>query len=333
MIEYLKICLQGESLTRQQASEVMELIARGKATMSEMSSLLSSLRTRGEKSEEMIGFAETVLKFSVPLSINRENLSDTCGTGGDGKNTFNISTVVGIVIAAGGLGVAKQGNRSVSSKCGSADVLEELGVSVDLPFEKISECIEKIGFCFLFAPKFHPSFKSIAQVRRELGVKTCFNFLGPLVNPAKVSYQIVGVSDVEMIGVLADSLQILGTREAMVVSAYDGMDEISLACATHVAHLKDGLITKKIIVPEDAGLKRAPLKELKGGSSKINAEIALNILKGEKGPRRDIVLLNAAASFLIAGKAQTLKEGAKLAGDAIDSGKALELIQKLREFR
>ncbi|MFW5976783.1 MAG: anthranilate phosphoribosyltransferase, partial [Bacillota bacterium] len=263
---------------------------------------------------------------------NNNSLIDTCGTGGDGSGTFNISTTVALVLAGSDFSVAKHGNRSVSSKSGSADVLEKLGINLDLTPSQVEKCLKDVGMGFLFAPVFHKAMKHAITPRRELKVRTIFNILGPLTNPARADYQILGVYHPDLVIPMAEVLKNLGIKGAMVVHGADGLDEFSLSGKNKVAHLKNGHIEELTVAPEDAGLNRASLKAVKGGNPEINSEIILSILKGKKGPKRDIVLFNTAAALIITGKASNWKEGVNLAGEIIDSEIPLEKLNELIEY-
>ena len=273
------------------------------------------------------------MRGTIPLKIKRTDLIDTCGTGGDGANTFNISTTNAFVIAAAGLGVCKHGNRSISSKCGSADVLEELGVPIDLSPEEVASSIDEHGFGFLFAPKFHPAMGNVVPIRRNLGARTIFNLLGPLVNPALTTRQVIGVYDKNMLEPFAHVLSSLGSIEVMLVTGDDGLDEITTTTTTNVAHLKDGRVKTYKISPEEFGIKKAKPEDLVGGDKAENAKIIIDILSGkDKGPRRDIVLINGAAALTVGGKSTDLNEGIKQVGEIIDSGAAMKVLENVRRI-
>ena len=326
----LKKAFTGNILTSAEAEYVMEIILSGKASVEEISGFLGALHSRGEHVQELLGFLNALRKKAVRLPTESTDLMDTCGTGGDGAHTFNISTVCALVVASLGVKIAKHGNRSVSSKCGSADVLEALGVPTQLSPERAAESIDALGFAFLFAPKFHPALAVVAPVRKALGVRTVFNLLGPLANPARVTRQVIGVPDPSFMDKFAEVLKESGSIEAMIVSAEDGLDEFSISSNNRVVHLKNGQITRYNLCPEDFGLPRSSLEHLKGGEAPENAKIIELILGGEKGPRRDVVLMNSSAALVVAGIASSLKEGVRLAAHTIDSGQALGVLKELR---
>ena len=322
----------GRSLERAEARRSMDLAMSGELAPEQVAAFLGALRAKKETVEELVGFALSMRAHGVPVPCKRTDLMDSCGTGGDGSGTFNISTAAALVLAGAGVGVAKHGNRSVSSRCGSADVLEALGVKCDLSPERVAQSIDSLGFGFLFAPQFHPLLKNLAGVRRALGVPTVLNLLGPVVNPAKVKRQVVGIYDPSLLENYARLLLELGSEEVMVVCAENGLDEISLSGATRIAHLKEGKIKMLSIKPEDAGLPEASLESLRGGDARENAATIEAILKGVKGPKRDVVLINAAAGFWVAGRCTTFREGVQRAAQAIDSGAAFGLLAQLRSF-
>ena len=322
----------GKNLTRGQAAAAMEIMIRGHASDDETKALLLALRDKGATADEIAGFAHVMRAHALPVHTTRTDLIDVCGTGGDGAGTFNISTTVAFVIAGAGVGVAKHGNRSVSSKCGSSDVLEALGLRVDLPPNEVVRSLELTGLGFFFAPTFHPAVKRFAEVRRALKVRTVFNVLGPLANPAGVRRQVVGVYDAALTEIMANTLRELGSEEAMVVSGEDGLDELTLTGRTRVAHLKDGKVTTYTLTPQDAGLAVAPIEALSGGDAQDNAKILIALLAGAKGPKRDAVLYNSAAALMVAGKAQNLPQGVLLASESIDTGRALSVLTALQEL-
>ncbi len=331
MKQYLSKVFSRQSLSQEEAESAMDLLMQGEASSEEVCGLLGALRGKGESIDEIVGFARSMRKHAVPLQVQRRDLVDTCGTGGDGADTFNISTASCFILAASGLGVVKHGNRAVSSKCGSADVLESLSVKIDRPVDLVVKDVESFGFAFLFAPLFHPAMKHVGPARRALGVRTVFNLLGPLVNPAGARRQVIGCYDSNMLETLAKVLQELGSEEVMLVSGTDGLDEISVTATTHVVHLKDGAISKYVISPEDLGVERATLADLKGGDAKHNAQLIEGILSGQiQGPKRDIVTLNAAAALMVAGKAENLVAGYELANQIVDQGKAMAVLQAIR---
>jgi len=326
LIEAIAKLVRRESLTEDEAAATFEEIMLGDATPVQIAGLLVALRMKGESTDEITGFARTARAMATPIQVDGD-LLDTCGTGGDGLATFNISTLSAIVAAASGAKVAKHGNRAASSMCGSADVLEQLGVKIDLAPEGVARCIEEAGIGFLFAPVFHPSFRFAGVPRRELGMRTIFNVLGPLCNPAGARYQALGVADGTMAGKMADVLVRLGVERAIVFHAGDGMDELSVSSPSHVIEI-DGARNEYELDPSELGLAKAPVDSMRGGGPEENARIARDVLDGEKGPRRDVVLLNAAAALRAAGLASTWKDGIATAAEAIDSGRAGEVLQR-----
>ena len=328
MKEHLAKVLRGERLSEEEAGAAMALIMEGATTPAQIGALLAALCVRGETEDEIVGFARAMRARAVPLRA--PEAIDTCGTGGDGASTFNISTVASLVVAACGVKVAKHGNRSASGSCGSADVLEALGVRIDAPVETVQRAFDEVGWTFLFAPAFHASTRHAALPRRELGVRTAFNLLGPLTNPAHPVAQVVGVPRPELLGFVARCLGRLGVRRALVVHGA-GLDELTLAGETAVAEVRDGVVHERRITPEEAGLTRAPLEAVRGGDAGENAHLAREVLGGQAGPRRDVVLLNAAAALLVAGRVQSLREGVALGGEAIDRGHAIALLQRVGE--
>lgn len=341
IIEALRKVVERQDLSREEALAVMEEIMSGGASDAQIAAFLAALRMKGETVEELTGFA-TVMREKVArvetkakaalTGTDREALVDTCGTGGDASNTFNISTATAFVVAGAGLPVAKHGNRSVSSLCGSADVVEALGIDLELPPEVVGQCIDEVGIGFLYAPLLHKAMKYVMPARREIKIRTVFNILGPLTNPAGASAQVMGVYDGGLTETLATVLRELGSRRAFVVHGLDGLDEISNTGETRVSEVKDGKVLSYVITPEELGIKRVGLSDLKGGDAKENASIIKRILQGEEGPKREVVLLNAAAGIVAGGRAQGLKEGLEQAKDAIDNGGALERLIKLQEF-
>jgi anthranilate phosphoribosyltransferase len=312
-----------------EASSAMEAIMDGQALPSQIAGFLIGLAMKGERPDEIVGLARTMRARAARLSRSFDPVFDTCGTGGDGAGTFNVSTVAALVLAACGVRVAKHGNRSASSRCGSADLFEALGVNVAAPPAVVERCLEQAGIGFLFAPTFHPSMRHAAPTRRELGVRTAFNLLGPLTNPAGAKRQLVGVPRPELTELVARSLAQLGAERAWVVHGADGLDEISTTGYTKVSECRDGSVNTFYLHPGDVGLPKAAPEALKGGSPADNAAIAVSVLRGDMGPARDIVLLNAGASLLISDRARTIPEGIAMAADAIDSGRAQEVLQRL----
>ncbi len=321
--------VDGETLDREEARSVMQLIMRGEATPAQIAGFLVALRIRGETVDEIAGFAAAMRAAANPIDLETSGLVDTCGTGGDGADTFNISTAAALVAAAAGVRIAKHGNRAVSSACGSADVLEALGVTLVADQESLRRSLAGAGLAFLFAPSQHPAMKHAVGPRRELGLRTVFNLLGPLTNPAGARRQVVGVYDPALVRPLAEVLGQLGADRALVVHGAGGMDELSLLGATEVAEWNGEEVRTYSVEPEDAGLTRAGAAELAGGSAPDNAAIVRSILAGEPGPRRDIVLLNAGAALQVGGAAETLSQGVEAAGKAIDSGAASNTLERL----
>ncbi len=326
MIESIAKLVRCESLTEAEAAAAFETIMRGDATPIQIAGFIVALRMKGETVDEITGFARTARALATPIEVDGD-LLDTCGTGGDGLATFNISTLAAIVAAACGVKVAKHGNRAASSLCGSADVLEQLGVKIDLGPEGVARCIDDAGIGFLFAPIFHPSFRFAGLPRKELGVRTVFNVLGPLCNPAGARYQALGVADVNLAGKMSEVLARLGVERAIVFHAGDGMDELSVTGPSLVIEI-DGGRKEYQLDPADLGLKPADPQSVRGGGPEDNARIAREILGGATGPRRDVVLLNSAAALRAAGRAKDWREGMGLAADAIDSGRAGEVLQR-----
>ena len=324
MIEAIAKVVRCENLSEDEAAAAFEVIMRGDATPSQIAGFVVALRMKGETVEELTGFARTARAVATRIQVEGA-LLDTCGTGGDGLATFNISTLAAIVAAACGARVAKHGNRAASSMCGSADVLEQLGVKIDLAPEGVARCIDEAGIGFLFAPVFHPSFRFAGVPRRELGMRTVFNVLGPLCNPAGAKYQALGVADGAMAAKMADVLQRLGVERAIVFHASDGMDELSVASPSTVIEI-DGRRKEYELDPVELGLSRAPVEAMRGGGPEENARLAREVLDGAKGARRDVVLLNAAAALRAAGLAEEWKDGLGLAAEAIDSGRAGEVL-------
>ncbi|MCX8130167.1 MAG: anthranilate phosphoribosyltransferase [Clostridia bacterium] len=323
---------EGQDLTETEIMEAMNCIMEGEATQAQIGSFITALRIKGESIEEITGCARVMREKADRIQPDVPYYIDTCGTGGDGANTFNISTASAFVAAAGGVVVAKHGNRSISSKCGCADVLEAFGINISLTPEQVKCCIEKVGIGFMFAPAFHKSMKHAAGPRRELGIRTIFNILGPLTNPANANGQVLGVFDGRLTEPVANVLLNLGVEKAMIIHGNDGLDEITVADETMVSEVKDGKVTSYRISPEEYGIRRAAADELKGGDAQHNAKIITDIFSGEKGARRDIVLLNASAALYIGKLAGSIKDGIELAADIIDSGKAIKKINELREY-
>jgi anthranilate phosphoribosyltransferase len=326
MIDMIAKVIRCESLSETEAADAFETIMRGDATPIQIAGFLVALRMKGETVDEIVGFARTARRLSTPIVVDGD-LLDTCGTGGDGLATFNISTLAAIVAAACGVKVAKHGNRAASSMCGSADVLEQLGVKIDLAPEGVVRCIDEGGIGFLFAPIFHPSFRFAGAPRKELGVRTVFNVLGPLCNPAGARFQSLGVAEGALAGKMAEVLVRLGVERAIVFHSADGMDELSVASASHVIEI-NGRRREYELDPTELGIKRAPVDAVRGGGPEQNAQLAREVLGGAKGPRRDVVLLNAAAALMAAGVAKDWKDGLGTAAEAIDSGRAAEVLER-----
>lgn len=322
--------VEKKDLSKSQMQQAVREIMGGELTPVAIAAFLIALRTKGETVDEITGAALAMRKLVKRIRIPKDVVLDTCGTGADRRNTFNISTTSAFVAAGCGLIVAKHGNRAVSSRCGSADLLEALGVNINLNQQKVEECIKKVGIGFLFAQNFHPAMKYVAGVRKELGIRTIFNLLGPLTNPAFATHQLLGVYDVKLLKVMAGVLGNLGLKHAMVVYGQDGLDEVTTTTTTKVAEYNKGSIRSYTINPLDFGIKKAKLKDLEGGIAVDNALITKAILLGEKGPKRDIVLLNAACALYTADKVKSIKKGLALAGQCIDSGEAMRKLEELR---
>ncbi len=324
----------GKDLTWEEAEAAMTTIMSGGATDAQIGAFLIALRIKGETITEIASFAKIMRKFAtrVDLKPSVANLAvDTCGSGGDLSNTFNISTTAAFVAAGAGIPVAKHGNRAVSSKSGSADVLEKLGVRIDLGPEGVRRCIQEAGIGFMFAPAYHGAMKHVALVRKELGMRTVFNILGPLASPANVKHQVYGVFDPDLTEKLAGVLKELGSKHALVVHGTGGLDELSTIGPTKISELAGGKITAYYVKPEDYGFRAAKPEQIRGDDADSNARITREILAGSKGPKRDIVLLNAGAAIYVGGRAKTIKEGIKAAEKSIDSGKAMAALEKLVE--
>lgn len=330
--EAIKILSSDRNLSASEMTAVMEEIMSGQADTAEIVSFLTALGSKGETVEEVTAAVSVMRRHVTKVRAKGEIILDTCGTGGDKKGTFNISTTVAFVVSGCGVIVAKHGNRSVSSLSGSADILESLGININLSAEKIEKCLDEIGIAFLFAQNLHPAMKYAMPARKQIGKKTIFNILGPLTNPAGATHQLVGVYEKRWTEVLARVLGNLGSRNALVVHGEDGLDEVTTAGRTFISQARGGEIKSYEISPEDFGFKRAGIEDLSGGDSGDNAKILLDILNGISGPKRDIVLLNAGAAIYTADKVNSIKEGIELAKEAIDSKKALEKLELLREY-
>ena len=347
-----RLANHSESLNRAEARDVMAEVLSGKCTDAQIAALLIALRMKGETVEEIVGFAEAIRAAAAPLPIappealavtgtgrealaeecENDSLIDTSGTGGDASGTFNISTATALVTAGAGVRVAKHGNRSISSKCGSADVIEALGINIQLSPERSAQCLREIGICFLFAPNLHPAMKQVQGVRRELKMRTMFNLLGPLTNPARASGQVVGVYSLDLVEKLAEALSMLGLRRALVVHGLDGLDEITITGKTRIAEAREGLVRTYEVEPEEFGMKPARLQEIAGGDAEENAEIIRAVLGGEKSARRDVVLLNAAAALVAAGRAEHVAQAIPIAAKSIDAGAAAAKLAALVQF-
>ena len=329
MQQAIATIIEGKHLTREQSNQVMHVIMSGIATPSQIGGLLTALRIKGETVEEITGLAEAMRTNGGSVPVLSDGLLDTCGTGGSGIHKFNISTVSAIIASSIGVRVAKHGNRSASGKAGSADVLEALGVNISLNPDQAAKCLEDIGICFMFAQVFHPSMKHAAATRRELGVRTVFNMLGPLTNPAGADRQLIGLYDITKIETVAHTLHLLGLKRALVVASLDGLDEISISAPTRVAELKDGHVHTYEISPSDFGLPTHPIEHTLGGDAMENADIIRSVLRGEESAYRDVVVANSAACIYLSGQVETLAQGAIIAAQAIDSGAAAHKLQQL----
>jgi anthranilate phosphoribosyltransferase len=337
-----RIANHRQSLSRVEARAVMSEVLTGKCTDIQIAALLVALHMKGETVEEIVGFAEAIRAAATQLNVNdspvdvsgtgRDALVDTCGTGGDASGTFNISTATAFVVAGAGVRVAKHGNRSVSSKCGSADVMEALGININLPPTSLAACLEETGMAFLYAPAMHSAMKHVQIARRELRLRTVFNLLGPLTNPMQASAQVVGVYSLDLVDKLAEVLSMLGLRRALVVHGLDGLDEITITGPTRVAEVRDGKVRTYEVRPEEFDMQSATLDDIRGGDAAVNAEIIREILRGKKSARRDVVLLNAAAAVVAAGRADHLSGALPLAVKSIDSGAAAQTLEALVRF-
>ena len=327
--EAIEKVVNGNCLSFSEAAEVMEEVMSGTATPAQIAAFITVLRLKGETVAEISALASVMRAKAIPVKV-APPLVDTCGLGGDNSQTFNISTAAALVAAGSGLRVAKHGNRAMSSRCGSADVLEALGVKTDLGAEGVAECIERVGIGFMLAPIFHPAWRFVAVPRREIGIRTVFNILGPLTNPARPEFQVIGVPALELGKKIALVLHRLGTRHALVVHGSGGLDEISITDKSLVWEVKEsGVLPPYEVSPQEFGFKEASLAEIQGGTPQDNAQILRRILSGERGPKRDVVIMNAAAALVVGKKARELTEGARLAEEVIDHGKALEKLNAL----
>jgi anthranilate phosphoribosyltransferase len=341
--EGIKRVVEGLHLTRAEAESIMSEIMAGKATDAQIASFLTALRMKCETVDELIGFAKVIRAKAAlvrPQSMvgtafsgtDREMLVDTCGTGGDATGTFNISTATAFVVAGAGIRVAKHGNRSVSSLCGSADVVEALGIRLNLPADSVARCIDEAGIGFLYAPLLHEAMRYVVLVRREMKIRTVFNLLGPICNPACASAQVLGVYNEDLTEIMAQVLCELGTERAFVVHGSDGLDEITISGESKISEVRDGGVHTYYVTPEDFGIARAPISAIQGGDARQNAEIICDILSDRGGARQDVVLLNAAAGLVVGGKASGLRDGIQLARESIKSGKAMDCLHRLIEL-
>ncbi|MBW2567999.1 MAG: anthranilate phosphoribosyltransferase [Deltaproteobacteria bacterium] len=330
--ENLNKIIQGENLNETEISQMITEIFSGNITDAQIGAFMAALATKGETFEELAGAARAMRRKAVRVQVSAPIVVDTCGTGGDASQTFNISTTTAFVVAGCGITVAKHGNRSISSKCGSADLLETMGVKIDINPEIVEEAIQEIGIGFLFAPLYHGAMRHVAKARKEVGIRSIFNMLGPLTNPAGANCQLLGVYAPELTEMFANALRLLGTKRAFVVHGHDGLDEISVCAPTRISELNDGLIRTYDITPEQFFGNQANHKDLTGGDPEKNAEITRKIFNGEKGPKRNVVLINASAALVAAGKAKDFEEGISLAKASIDNGAAAEKLDRLAKF-
>ena len=340
IVEAIRRVVDGQHLSRAEAESVMEAIMTGQATDAQIAAFLTALRMKNETVEELIGFARVIRAKAVPVrpksavdaafsGTDREMLVDTCGTGGDAAGTFNISTATAFVVAGAGAPVAKHGNRSVSSLCGSADVVEALGIRIDLGPDDVARCIDEAGIGFLYAPLLHSAMRYVMLARREMKIRTVFNLLGPLCNPAGANAQVMGVYNENLTDMMAQVLSELGARRALIVHGLDGLDEITITGETKISEVRDGEVRTYYVVPEDFGLSRASIEQIQGGDATKNAEIIREVLSGRESVRKDVVLLNAAAGLVAGGKARSLRHGIELARESIGSGAALARLDAL----
>ncbi|MFM1652708.1 anthranilate phosphoribosyltransferase [Brevibacillus sp. B_LB10_24] len=328
----LEKLMKKEHLDRETAREAMGMIMDGKATPAQIGAFLAALRMKGEQVEEVIGFAQAMRERALQLPLPGEGLIDTCGTGGDGSNTFNISTAAAIVAASGGARIAKHGNRAVSSKSGSADVLEALGIPIMMSPETAVSCLMETNLCFLFAPLYHQAMKHAAAPRKELAVRTVFNLLGPLTNPARAKRQLMGIYDASLLTVVAEALRELNVERALIVAGEDGLDELTITGKSWIAELKDGEIRSYEINPEELGLERRSIDEIRGGDAAYNAAIIEDVFSGKRGAARDIVLFNAGAILYLADQAASIGHGVIRAAELIDSGEVMKKLRQIREI-
>jgi anthranilate phosphoribosyltransferase len=343
IVDAIRRVVEGQHLSRSEAESVMSEIMTGKATDAQIAAFLTALRMKCETVDELIGFAKVIREKASPVrprsavaasfsGTDRDMLVDTCGTGGDATGTFNISTATAFVVAGAGIRVAKHGNRSVSSMCGSADVVEALGIRIDLPADAVARCIDEIGIGFLYAPLLHDAMRYVVLVRREMKIRTVFNLLGPICNPARATAQVLGVYNEDLTEIMAQVLCELGSEKAFVVHGSDGLDEITISGESKISEVRNGEVRTYYVTPEDFGIERAPISAIQGGDARQNALIIRDILSDQGGTRRDVVLLNAAAGLVVGEKASGLREGIDLARDSIRSGKALSALDRLIEL-
>jgi len=343
IVDAIRKVVDGQHLDRTEAESVMNGIMSGKATDAQIAAFLTALRMKCETVEELIGFAKVIRAKAAPVrpksdvaasfsGTDREMLVDTCGTGGDATGTFNISTATAFVVAGAGVRVAKHGNRSVSSLCGSADVVEALGIRIDLTPEAVAQCIDEVGIGFLYAPLLHEAMRYVMLARREMKIRTVFNLLGPLCNPARASAQVLGVYNEKLTEMMAQVLCELGAHRAFVVHGADGLDEITITGETKISEVRAGEVKTYYLTPEDFGIKRAPIDQIQGGDASRNAEIIRNVLANQGGTHLDVVLLNAAAGLVAGGRARNLREAISLARESVESGEALSRLNRLMEL-
>ncbi len=330
--ENLNKIIQGKNLNETEMSQMITEIFSGNITDAQIGAFMAALATKGETFEELAGAARAMRRKAVRIQVSAPTVVDTCGTGGDASQTFNISTTTAFVVAGCGVTVAKHGNRSISSRCGSADLLEAMGVKIDINPEIVEEAIQEIGIGFLFAPLYHGAMRHAAKARKELGIRSIFNMLGPLTNPAGANCQLLGVYAPELTEMFANALRLLGTKRAFVVHGHDGLDEITVCAPTRISELNDGLIRTYDITPEQFFGNQSNPEDLIGGDPEMNAEITREIFNGEKGPKRNVVLINASAALVAAGKAKDFEEGISLAKASIDSGSAAAKLERLAGF-
>ncbi|MED5569474.1 MAG: anthranilate phosphoribosyltransferase [Chloroflexota bacterium] len=328
--ESIDTVVSGQSLSMEDASLVMREIMEGEATPAQLGAFLTALALKGETTQEIAGMAKVMRELALQVKVDGE-LIDTVGTGGDGKNTFNISTATAFVAAGAGLKVAKHGNRAASGSCGSADVLEALGVQIELSPEAVAQCVNEVGVGFMFAPAFHPAMRYAGPVRREIGIRTVFNILGPLTNPAGAQTQLLGVAFPELGGIMAEVLGFLGSHHAMIVHGHGGLDEISLSGDTSVWEVRGGEVEEWTLHVEDTGLPETPIEAIRGGTKEENAATMRRVFQGEQGPVRDMVLLNSAGVLMVGDKAESIRKGVEMSAGIIDSGAALTKLDQMIE--